>query len=127
MSVKVLVWVRLALAPVTVMVYVPGLACELTAITMVDFPEPGAWTNPGLKLTVTCLGSPLADNVIAELKRFRAVVVTGVFPELPREMAIVAGEALTEKSAGPPEPVAMAISASMRPEPFMLPQPVARL
>jgi hypothetical protein len=42
---------------------------------MVDDPEPGARIVLGLKLTVTLLGSPVADNAIEESKPPEIAVV----------------------------------------------------
>ena len=86
--------------PVTVMVLVPRVAFRLTLIVMVDDPVPGAAIGFGLKLTVTRLPCPEADNEIAELKPFNAAVLIVDVPELPRVTVTDDGEALMLKSGG---------------------------
>ena len=56
-----------------------------------------------MKLTVTPLGWPVADNVIAELKPFKAVVVIVDMPELPCATETEDGEALMLKSGVAPQ------------------------
>ena len=67
-SETVVVCVWLPPVPVTVIVYVPVAVVEATAIVIVEVPEPGAAMDVGLKVTVTPVGWPLADNATAELK-----------------------------------------------------------
>lgn len=86
--------------PVTVIVRVPRVALLPTLIVIVDDPVPGAGIGFELKLTVTRLPCPEADNVIAELKPFKAVVLIVEVPELPRVTATEDGEALIVKSGG---------------------------
>jgi hypothetical protein len=64
---------------------------------MTDDPVPGAAMGFGLKLTVTRLPCPEADNEIAELKPFKAVVLIVEVPELPRATVTEVGEALMLK------------------------------
>ncbi len=84
--------------PVTVIVDVSTAADGATAIVMVDVPEPGTAIGFGLKLTVTPLGWPVADNVIEELKPFNAVVVMLEVPDVCRATVTALGEALMLKS-----------------------------
>ena len=51
----------------------------------------------GLKLTVTLLGSPVADSEIAELKPPEIAVVIVEWPELPGLIVIDVGDALMVK------------------------------
>ena len=67
---------------------------------MVDDPVPGAAMGFGLKLTVTRLPCPEADNEIAELNPFKAVVLIVEEPELPRVTVTEDGEALMVKAGG---------------------------
>ena len=64
---------------------------------MVDVPEPGARMVLGLKLTVTLLGSPVADKAILELKPPDTVVVMVEWPELPGLIESDVGDALMVK------------------------------
>lgn len=69
--------------PLTVMVYVPGVIDTGTLKVSVELPEPGAGMVMGLKVAVTPLGRPVADNVIAPSnppERTGAIVVV---PEPP--------------------------------------------
>ena len=84
--------------PVTVIVVVPLLAFLAAVIVMTDDPVPGAGMGFGLKLTVTRPPWPEADNEIAELKPFKAVVLIVELPELPRATVSELGEALMLKS-----------------------------
>jgi hypothetical protein len=61
--------------PVTVIVYVPTVVLDPTAIVIVEVPLPGAAIEVGLKLTVVPLGAPVADRLIALLKPPLTVVV----------------------------------------------------
>lgn len=56
---------------------------EATAIVMVEEPEPGAAMEVGLKLTVTPVGWPVADNATPELKPPETAVVMAEEPLLP--------------------------------------------
>ena len=56
-----------------------------------------------MKLTVTPLGWPVADNVMAELKPFKAVVVIVDMPELPCATETEDGEAPMLKSGVAPQ------------------------
>lgn len=94
----VAVWVMLSPEPVTVMVYVPVAVVEATAMVMVDVPDPGAAMDVGLKLTVTPVGWPLADNAIAELKPPETVVVIVELPLLPCTTETEVGEAAMVKA-----------------------------
>lgn len=64
---------------------------------MVEDPEPGAGMELGLKLTVTLLGWPLADKVMAESKPPEIAVVIVEWPELPLSTVIDVGDALMVK------------------------------
>ena len=68
---------------VTVTFTVPVVAVLLAVRVNVDVPLPGAAKDAGLKLAVTPVGSPDADNETAELKPPLTVVVIVVLPELP--------------------------------------------
>ncbi len=106
--------------PVTVIVYVPGAVDEATCIVMVEVPAPVI--EVGLKLTVTPLGWPLADNVMAESKPPVTVLVIVEVPELPCATVTEDGEAERLK----PGPDEVPASALISPLPFGLPQPVAK-
>lgn len=69
----------------------------MTVIVIVDVPEPGAPIVLGLKLTVTLLGSPLADKEMLELKPPEIVVVIVEWPEFPGLMVSDVGDALMVK------------------------------
>ena len=66
-------------------------------MVIVELPAPPE-IDVGLKLTVTPLGAPEADNEIAELKPPTAVVVIVELPELPVATLTAVGEAATVKS-----------------------------
>jgi hypothetical protein len=66
-------------------------------MVMVELPEPGAGMVLGLKLTVTLLGSPVADKAMLELKPPETVVVMVEWPELPGLMVREVGDALMVK------------------------------
>ena len=68
-----------------------------TAMVIVDDPEPGAAIDVGLKLTVTPLGWPVADNPITESNPPETAVVIVDFPLEPRATESELGEALMEK------------------------------
>jgi hypothetical protein len=109
------------LFPVTVMVYVPAGTVDATAMVMVEDPAPGAGIGLVLKLTVTPVGWPEADKVMAELKPPLTVVVIVDCPELPCATETEPGDAEMLKlgAAGP-------ASALSKPPPFGLPQPVTK-
>jgi hypothetical protein len=95
---------------------------EATAIVMVEVPEPGAAIEVGLKLTVTPVGWPVADKAIAESKPSKMAVVIVDVPLLPCTTETEVGEAEIVKFGDGD----VAVSASIRPVPFGLPQPVTR-
>ena len=66
-------------------------------MVIVELPAPPE-IDVGLKLTVTPLGAPEADNEIAELNPPIAVVVIVDVPELPVATLTAVGEADTVKS-----------------------------
>ncbi len=103
--------------PVTVIVLVPLPAFLPTVIVMVDDPVPGAAIGFGLKLTVTRLPCPEADNEIAELKPFKAVVLIVDVPELPRATVTEVGEALMLKSGVTPVTVRETVVVCVIPPP----------
>ena len=105
--------------PVTVIAYVPGAVEDATVIVMVEVPAPVI--EVGLKPTVTPDGCPLADKAIAEENPPVTVLVIVDVPELPCATVTEAGEAERLKPAEAPP-----ASAVMSPDPFGLPQPVAR-
>lgn len=76
----------------------------------------------GLKPTVTPLGCPLADSVIVELNPPVTVLVIVELPALPGATETDAGEA-DKLNPGLDE---LPASAAIRPDPFGLPQPVAK-
>lgn len=98
----------------------PVTTVEATAMVMMEVPEPGAAIELGLKVTVTPVGWPVADNAIAELKPPEIVVVMVEVPEVPCAMDTEFGEAETLKP-GVEDPVSAAISPL-----FGLPHPVTR-
>lgn len=71
---------------------------------MVDVPEPGAGMVLGLKLTVTLLGSPVADKAMDESKPPEMAVVIVEWPEFPGLIVSEVGDALMVKLP-PPVPV----------------------
>jgi len=77
--------------PVTVMLYVPVTVDEATAIVMVEVPAPVI--EVGLKLTVTPVGWPVADKVMAELKPPVTALLIVEPPELPCATETEAGAA----------------------------------
>lgn len=76
----------------------------------------------GLKVTVTPVGWPLADNATAELKPPPTVEVIVDVPLLPCTTETEPGEA-DKLNVGDDELPAREL---IRPEPFGLPRPVAR-
>ena len=103
--------------PVTVIVVVPLLAFLAAVIVMTDDPVPGAGMGFGLKLTVTRPPWPEADNEIAELKPFKAVVLIVELPELPRATVSELGEALMLKSGVTPVTVRETVVVCVMPPP----------
>ena len=95
---------------------------DATASVTVDVPEPGAAMDAGLKVMITPVGAPEAVSETAELKPPETVVVTVDVPVLPAVTLTEVGEAARVKSGL----VLVGASASMRPVPFGLPQPVTR-
>lgn len=79
--------------PVTVIVYVPVAVVDATASVKVDVPEPGAAIDVELKVAVTPVGWPLADNATAELNPPETVVVIVELPLLPCTTETEVGEA----------------------------------
>lgn len=116
----VVVSVVLPEVPFTVMLYVPVAVDAATVSVIVEVPAPVI--EVGLKLTVTPVGWPLADRVIAESKPPVTVLVMVDFPELPCATETDVGEAerLNPEVDEPPA------SAVINPDPLGLPQPVAR-
>ena len=84
---------------------------------MVEDPVPGAGIGFGLKLTVTRLPCPDADNEIAELKPFNAVVLIVEWPEVPRVTVTDDGEALIVKSGFTPVTVSVTVVVCVIPPP----------
>ena len=80
-SETVVVSVVLPAVPVTVIVKVPGVTVDPTAIVMVEVPLPVI--EVGLKLTVTPLGWPLALKTTAVLKPPVTVLVMVDVPDAP--------------------------------------------
>jgi hypothetical protein len=107
---------------VTVTGYEPITAVEATVKVSVDEPEPGAAMDAGLNAAVTPAGSPLAVSVIAEFRPPETTVVIVDVPLLPCGTETEAGETDSVKSEG----VGVPVSASIRPMPLGLPQPVTR-
>jgi hypothetical protein len=105
--------------PFTVMLYVPVAVDEATVIVIIEVPAPVI--ELGLKPTVTPVGWPVAVKVIAESKPPVTVLVIVDVPELPCATETEVGEAERLKP-GVTEPVRLLI----RPDPFGLPQPVAK-
>ena len=118
-SETVVVSVVLPEVPFTVMLYVPVAVDEATVMVMVEVPAPVI--DVGLKPMVTPVGWPVAVKVIAESKPPVTVLVIVDVPELPCATETEVGEAERLKP-GVTEPVRLLI----RPDPFGLPQPVAK-
>jgi hypothetical protein len=104
--VTLVLWVTPPPVPVTVIVLLPLLAFLETLIVITDDPVPGAGMGLVPKLTVTPLACPDADNEIAALNPFKAVVLMVDVPEPPRATVTEAGEALMLKSESPLSPSA---------------------
>jgi hypothetical protein len=88
-----------------------------TAIVIVDDPEPGAAIEVGLKLTVTPLGWPVADSVIAELNPPETAVVIVDVPLEPWATETEAGEGEMLK-------VAVLVTVKVTVVWFVIPPPV---
>jgi hypothetical protein len=78
---------------------VPGATVDPTVIVIVVVPEPGEGSVDGLKLTVTPLGCPLAENATDELNPPLTVDVMVVVPEFPPTTVTLVGLAASEKLA----------------------------
>ena len=100
--------------------YVPAAVDAATVIVIVELPAPVI--EPGLNPTVTPVGCPVADSAIAELNPPVTVLLIVVFPALPCATVIDEGDA-ERLNPGFEE---LPASAVISPEPFGLPQPVAR-
>jgi hypothetical protein len=96
------------------------VADEDTVIVIVDVPFPVI--DVGLNPTVTPVGAPEADKATAESNPPLTVLVIVDLPELPCATDTEPGDAERLK----PEVVVDPASALIRPDPFGLPQPVAR-
>ncbi len=68
---------------VIVILAVPVVAVLLAEKVRVELPLPGAAMEVGLKVAVTPVGNPEADNETAELKPPLTVVETVELPEVP--------------------------------------------
>ena len=97
----VAVWVIPPPVPVIVMVDVPATAVAATASVSVDVPEPGAAIDAGLKVAVTPVGNPLADNATAELNPPETAVVIVELPLLPCTTETAVGDADIVKAGVP--------------------------
>jgi hypothetical protein len=106
--------------PVTLMLYVPATVDEATVSFMAEVPAPVI--EVGLKPTVTPVGWPVADKEMAESNPPFTVLVMVEVPELPCATETEAGEAERLKPVVDELPA----SAVIRPDPFGLPQPVAK-
>ena len=94
------------------------MVVEATASVKVDVPEPGAAMDVGLKLAVTPVGMPLADNATAELNPPETAVVMVDEPLLPAATETEVGEA-DSVNAG----VATAVTVSETPVVWVMPSP----
>lgn len=103
-SVTVAVWVLPPPVPVTVTVWFPLGAPSRTVIAIIDVPEPGTGIEEGLKVTITSLGTPIADKEMAESKPLPAEVVMVELPEPPHFRLSKLGDAPRVKSPTPPPP-----------------------
>lgn len=93
---------------------------EATFIAMVEVPAPVI--EVGLKLTVTPVGCPVAVKAIAESNPPVTVLVMVEVPSLPCATETEEGDAERLKPGLDELPA----SALSRPDPFGLPQPVAK-
>jgi hypothetical protein len=109
--------------PETVMVYVPVTVDEATFKVSVELPEPGAGMVMGLKLAVTPVGMPLADNVIAASNPPVRIGEIVVVPLPPCCTVTGLGAILMVKFGAGPDVLERTLS---RPTPLGLPQPVTR-
>lgn len=116
----VVVSVVLPDVPLTVILYVPVATVDPTVIVIVELAAPVI--EVGLKVTVTPEGWPLALKEMVPLNPPVTVLVMVEFPELPCTTVTDEGEAERLKPGEDPLPA----SALSNPEPFGLPQPVAR-
>jgi len=76
---------------------VPVATVEATFMVIVELPEPGAGIGLGLKDTVTPLGWPEADKVIAALNPPERVLVMVDAPLEPSATETEAGEGVSVK------------------------------
>ena len=120
-SETVVVEVVLPDVPVMVIAYVPGVVDEPMVKVAVEVPVPVM--EDGLNPTVTPEGAPEAVRVTAESNPPLTVLVIVDVPELPCSTLTEVGDAESEKLG---EVVEDPSSALSRPDPFGLPQPVAR-
>lgn len=81
----------------TVTFVVPVVAVAFAEKVRVELPLPGAPIDVGLKLAVTPVGKPEADNEIAELNPPLTVVEMVLLPEPPWATDKLVGEALKVK------------------------------
>ena len=105
--------------PVTTIECVPVAVDDPTVIVMIEVPA--ALIVAGLKLTVNPVGRPDADRLIGELKPPVAVLVMVKVPELPCTTMDEVGDAERKKPGD-----GLPASALISPDPFGLPQPVAK-
>jgi hypothetical protein len=101
---------------------VPVAVDEPTTSVKVDEPEPGVAMDVGLKLAVTPVGIPVAVRAIAESKPPETAVVMVEVPLFPTTTETDVGEAAIVNAGE----VLVGASASIRPVPLGLPQPVTR-
>ena len=85
----------------------PRVARLLTRMVIVEVPAPVI--EVGLKLMVTRLPCPDADNAIAELNPPLTVEVMVTVPEVPRVTVIEEGDALMENPAAVPVTVSVTV------------------
>jgi hypothetical protein len=112
--VKVVVWVKVPLLPVTVIVRVPVAALLLKVIFRLELPAPVI--DVGLKLKVVPLPCPEADSDMAELKPpvTDEEMVTLPVPEVLATVIDV-GAALREKLGVVPVTVSITVVISLVP------------
>lgn len=106
--------------PVTVMTDVVALVDGPVVIVMTEAPAPVI--EVGLKLTLTPVGSLVADRIMTELKPLLAVLVMVEIPEPPGQT--VTGPDDAERTKWGPD--ALLIRSLIRLDPFGLPQPLAK-
>jgi hypothetical protein len=119
-NVTVVVSTVLPDVPFTVIVYFPAATDAPTVSVIVELPAPVMVV--GLKPTVTPLGCPLADSVIAELNPPVTALVIVELPACPRASETDAGDA-DKLNPGLDE---LPASAAISPAPCGLPHPVAK-